>query len=98
MNELERADKAYEQSLNVPPSPYVWTMDSDYCDECGIYLFDGGISDDNSGLCSTCFENWLNDMEDDEDEEVTYIGEYDQELYVMPKQTVIVDMEVEGEA
>lgn len=97
MNEIERADKAYEQSLDVPPSPYVWLMDSDFCMNCGTELADV------DGYCWWCWEkreeewNRADDEWPDEDEEVTYIGEYDQELYVMPKQTVIVDMEVEGE-
>ena len=85
MSELERADKAYEQSLDVPPSPYVWTMEQDYCDECGVYLYEGGICDDNSGLCSTCFENWLNDMEDEEDVWYDEYGDGDYREYEVPR-------------
>jgi hypothetical protein len=44
----------------------IWTMDSDYCDNCGIYLYDGGICDDNSGLCSFCFDQWLSEESGDE--------------------------------
>jgi hypothetical protein len=58
-------------------SEILWTMDSDYCDTCGIYLFDGGISDDNSGMCSTCFEQWLQNEWDDEE----YWPDEDEEMY-----------------
>jgi len=57
----------------------IWTMEQDYCDNCGAYLYEGGKSDDNSGLCSTCFDLWLDEQNEDggdyEDEDWQEVGE-----------------------
>lgn len=44
----------------------IWTLEQDYCDNCGAYLFEDGINDDNSGLCSTCFDLWIEEQNADE--------------------------------
>ena len=46
-------------------SDIMWTMEQDYCDNCGAYLYAGGLNDDNSGLCSTCFDLWIDEINDE---------------------------------
>ncbi len=58
MNELERVDTEYEQSLDIPPSPWAWMMDSEYCSTCGA-LLDIGEWDQ----CDFCLENARYDEE-----------------------------------
>ncbi len=76
MNEIERADTAYEQSLDIPPSPYDWLMDSEYCCNCGTAL-----SRFESTLCYDCqqdewydeaqalYDSWFHFDEDEEEQE-----------------------------
>jgi len=69
----------------------IWLMDSDFCQNCGDELADV------DGLCWWCWKQRVTSGEDrfdedeywDGDDEVSYIGEYDQEIVVMPKQTVV---------
>ena len=66
-------------------SDIIWTMEQDYCDNCGAYLYEGGFSDDNSGLCSTCFDLWMDEIGDEDEEydydEVEETGERVKELF-----------------
>ncbi len=76
MRELERADTEYEQSLDIPPSPFVWLMDSECCERCGCIL-----DDFESVLCTDClhdawyneeqafYDSWFNFDEDEPEQE-----------------------------
>ena len=57
-HELARADREHEERLNIPPSPFIWLMDSECCDKCGCILdyFE-------SVLCTDCLEDAFHDEE-----------------------------------
>ncbi len=66
----------------------IWVMDSDLCEMCGELL-------DDWGICPACGYDgveWEREEDDDDwdDEEVYYVGEYDQELATVPK--IVPDM------
>ena len=74
-HELARADREFEESIAIPPSPFIWLMDSECCDKCGAALdcFE-------SVICTDCLENaWY------DEEQARYAGwddEYEDEQEV----------------
>jgi hypothetical protein len=71
VNDLEQADNEYEQSLDVPPSPYIWLMDSDFCQNCGTELADV------DGYCWWCWEQLEDEERQDDDVDDGYDAEAD---------------------
>lgn len=54
----------------------IWVSDSDLCDNCGALLGDFRECPE----CGWEGVDWGDECDDEEDEDVYYVGEYDQEV------------------
>ena len=74
-HELARADREFEERLDIPPSPYIWLMDSECCDKCGCILdyFE-------SVLCTDCLQDAWYDEEQARYADWWYVFDDEQEV------------------
>ena len=78
-HELARADREFEERISLPPSPYVWVMDSECCAECGWLL--GYFGECTNPACPI-WEGWTG-WDEEEDDPYADSGDYDERAYLM---------------